>query len=183
METYKSLVDAHPIIMAIIQFAILGTLGEIISKWIINKKLSMPFSIALTLWKMVVWSILAVCIKYAFVGYPGYVDNLIESKYHLLPQIFAANTDHTLPRAFAISATMNLQFGMLLILFHRFLDNLVIKVKNWKGIDKAIYSLLWFWIPAHTVTFILPENYRIGLAALWSVVLGLILGFFNRKKV
>ncbi|MDD3051530.1 MAG: hypothetical protein PHR06_10335, partial [Candidatus Cloacimonetes bacterium] len=69
METYKSLVDVHPIIMAIIQFAILGTLGEIISKWIINKKLTMPFSIGLTLWKMVVWSILAVCIKYAFVGY------------------------------------------------------------------------------------------------------------------
>jgi hypothetical protein len=42
-------------------------------------------------------------------------------------------------------------------------------------------SLLWFWIPAHSVTFALPKPYQIGLAAIWSVALGIILGFYNRK--
>ena len=41
----------------------------------------------------------------------------------------------------------------------------------------ALKSIVWFWIPAHTVTFMLPDVYRIGLAAVWSVVLGVILGY------
>lgn len=82
--------------------------------------------------------------------------------------------------AFTISALMNLQFGLTLVILHRVLDNIPLKVKNWKGLDKGMLSLIWFWIPAHTMTFMLPDVYRIGLAAVWSVVLGLILGFFGK---
>jgi hypothetical protein len=42
-----------------------------------------------------------------------------------------------------------------------------------------LWSLAWFWVPAHAVTFALPPDWRIGLAALWSVVLGLILGMYS----
>jgi hypothetical protein len=83
--------------------------------------------------------------------------------------------------AFSYQLLMNLQFGLTLVIIHRVLDNLVEKVKNWKNMDKSMYSLLWFWIPAHTVTFMMPDSLRIGLAAVWSVALGLILGFYNRK--
>jgi uncharacterized membrane-anchored protein len=65
---------------------------------------------------------------------------------------------------------------------HRILDNLIARKVNWKYIDKGLLSLLWFWIPAHTVTFTLPRPYQIGLAAVWSVMLGIILGFYNRRK-
>ena len=78
---------------------------------------------------------------------------------------------------------MNLQFGPFLVIIHRILDNGVMRVKNWNNIDKSLLSLLWFWLPAHTVTFMLPTPFQIGLAAVWSVVLGLILGFYNSKKV
>ncbi|RLC52505.1 MAG: hypothetical protein DRZ79_01055 [Candidatus Cloacimonadota bacterium] len=176
MNWYINAVTQHPILTAIIQFAVLGTFGEIISKWIINKKVFMPFSFKIVLWKMAVWSILAVCIKYAFVGIKGYVSALTE--HHLLPQAFA---EKGIIRAFGISVLVNLQFGLFLVIFHRILDNLVLKEKNWKGLDKGMLSLLWFWIPAHTVTFSLPKEFQIGLAALWSVMLGVILGFFNRK--
>ena len=37
-------------------------------------------------------------------------------------------------------------------------------------------TLIWFWIPAHTLTFSLAVDYQVGLAALWSLALGLILG-------
>jgi hypothetical protein len=77
---------------------------------------------------------------------------------------------------------MNLQFGPFLVLIHRALDNLVTRENNWKNIDKAFYSLLWFWIPAHTLTFSLPVEFQIGMAALWSFMLGLILAYFSRKK-
>jgi hypothetical protein len=66
---------------------------------------------------------------------------------------------------------------------HRILDNLAAGIKkNWNNIDKSILSLIWFWIPAHTVTFILPRDFQIGLAALWSLALGIILGFYNKPK-
>jgi hypothetical protein len=89
---------------------------------------------------------------------------------------------NSLGRSFAISTSMNLQFGPFLVIIHRVLDNLILKDKNWDNLDKAMLSLLWFWIPAHTVTFLLPKPYQIGLAAIWSLALGIILGFYNRKK-
>lgn len=113
-------------------------------------------------------------IKYAFTGFQGFTDILIEN--NLLPDLTG------IYRAFTVSILMNLQFGPFLVLMHRLMDNLIAGKMNWKNLDKGFYSLLWFWIPAHTVTFILPKEFQIGLAALWSLMLGLILGFYNRKS-
>ncbi|GAB1467958.1 hypothetical protein MASR2M64_06500 [Candidatus Cloacimonadota bacterium] len=173
LANYVVWVHAMPIYSAMVQFAILGTLGEVISKWVINKSFKYPFSFAITLWKMVVWAILAIGIKYAFKGFTGYVEYL--ETHGMLPSLGKFG------KAFAISAFMNLQFGIALVLMHRVLDNIPEKHKNWNNLHKGIFSLIWFWIPAHTVTFMLPDTYRIGLAAVWSLALGLILGFFNRK--
>ncbi|GAB1365136.1 hypothetical protein MASR1M36_00070 [Candidatus Cloacimonadaceae bacterium] len=174
LTSYVDWVKAMPIISAMIQFAILGTLGEVISRWIRSRSFRYPFNLRLTLWKMFVWALLAIGIKYAFKGFTGFVEYLEDHAY--LGEL------SSLGRAFAISAFMNLQFGLTLVLAHRALDNLPEKQKNWQNLDKSIYSLVWFWIPAHTITFMLPELYRIGLAALWSVALGIILGFFGQKK-
>jgi hypothetical protein len=174
MNWYIELVKAYPILSAMVQFAILGTFGDIISKWIIKRKVFSPFSFYILVWKMFEWALLAIGIKYAFVGFHGFVDNLIH--YSLLPEL------NSLGRSFAISTSMNLQFGPFLVIIHRVLDNLILKDKNWDNLDKAMLSLLWFWIPAHTVTFLLPKPYQIGLAAIWSLALGIILGFYNRKK-
>ena len=172
MNWYVNTVTTHPIITAMIQFAILGTLGEFISKWIVSKKFHMPFSIGFVLWKMVVWAILAFFIKMAFTGMEGFLDSAVD--HHLM---FPAVKEPGFLRAFMKSVTTNLFFGFFLIIGHRFLDNIVLKEKSYKGIDIGIKSLIWFWIPAHTITFILPKAFQIGLAALWSVALGIILGF------
>jgi len=177
MEWYVNFVVNNPILSAVIQFAILGTLGEMISKWIVKKRIFMPFGFAVLIWKIIVWAILAVCIKYAFTGMKGFLNALVD--HNLLPVAFENNK---FVRAFGLSFVTNAQFGLFLVIFHRILDNLFLTDKNWSGLDKAMLSLLWFWIPAHTVTFSLPKEYQIGLAALWSVVLGLILGLFNKKS-
>ncbi|HPV15385.1 MAG TPA: hypothetical protein PL126_07025 [Candidatus Cloacimonadota bacterium] len=173
LRYYVDWVQAMPIVSAMIQFAILGTLGEVISKWFVNKSFKYPFSFWLTLWKMFVWSLLAIGIKYAFVGHAGLVEYLIEKG--MLPELSRFG------KAFATATSMNLQFGPFMILIHRVLDNLVETKKNWRNLDKGFYALLWFWIPAHTLTFMLSDHYRIGVAALLSIALGLILGFFNRR--
>jgi hypothetical protein len=172
-SAYIDWVHAAPIVSAVIQFAILGTFGEIISNWLKRKSFRYPFSFGISIWKMCTWALLAVGIKYAFKGYVGFVEYL--ESHAMLPPL------STFGKAFAISAAMNVQFGLLLVLLHRVMDNIPEKQANWAGLSKSFYSLLWFWIPAHTVTFMLPDAWRIGLAALWSLVLGLILGLFNRK--
>jgi hypothetical protein len=172
MTLYVEFVKANPIISAIIQFALLGTLGETASKWIIKKEMHFPFTFRHTLWKMFEWSFLAVCIKYAFIGFTGFIAALVNHSY--LPQLGSYSN------AFAISTSMNLQFGPFLVITHRLLDNLYSRENNWYNIDKGLYSLLWFWIPAHTITFMLPKEFQIGLAAVWSLVLGIILGYYNK---
>jgi hypothetical protein len=179
MDWYINFVKAYPIWSAILQFAFLGTFGEIISRWITRKKFYYPFSFLTTIWKMISWSILAVCIKYAFVGIDGFVDALVYHQPHaFLPLVFK---ESPFLHALAKSVLVNLQFGLFLVIFHRILDNMILTQKNWSNLDKAFLTLIWFWIPAHTITFILPQVYQIGLASLWSVVLGMLLGTFMAK--
>ncbi|MCF6239827.1 MAG: hypothetical protein L3J74_00610 [Bacteroidales bacterium] len=174
MNTYVDLVTKYPIYSAMLQFAVLGTLGDILSKWMQQNKIFFPYKWSVLLLKMIEWAIIAVTIKYAFVGFKAFVSGL--ENHHLIPKL------GKLAYAFAVSASMNLQYGLFLVLFHRFLDNLIARQNNWKNIDKSMFSLVWFWIPAHTITFMLARPYQIGLAALWSVVLGIILGFYNKSK-
>jgi len=156
-----------------LQFAVLGTFGDVISKWMQQGRVFMPYKAQILILKMLEWAFLAITIKYAFVGFQGFVDSLVS--HQLLPELGLFG------RAFAVSVAMNLQFGLLLVMLHRFLDNLIAQQSNWKNIDKGMWSLIWFWIPAHTVTFMLDKPYQIGLAAIWSVVLGLILGYYNKS--
>lgn len=173
MNWYIEFVTAYPIVSAIIQFAILGTLGDTASYWIVNRKIFLPYDLKTLLLKVIEWAILAVLIKYAFIGFHGFIESLITNSY--LPKL------EGIGKAFAISTSMNLQFGPFLVIMHRLMDNLIAGNQNWKNLDKGFYSLLWFWIPAHTITFILPKEFQIGLAALWSLALGIILGFYKRK--
>ena len=51
------------------------------------------------------------------------------------------------------------------------------------SVDKHIWgsfipkTILCFWIPAHTVTFCLPQDYRVLMSAVLSLALGFILTF------
>ena len=174
MNWYVELVKAHPILSAMAQFAVLGTFGDILARWLGARRVYMPFGARSAALKMLEWAALAVCIKYAFTGFGGFVDGLVGHGLLPVPGAFL--------RAFAISAAMNLQFGPFLVLAHRLLDNAIDGRPNWANLDKSLYTLLWFWIPAHTITFMLPPELRIGLAALWSVALGALLGFYNRRE-
>lgn len=155
-----------------LQFALLGTSGDVLAAWAVARRLHRPFGWHVGLLKMAKWALLAVPIKLAFVGFTGFVTALVDAGY--LPD------GQPLLAAFAISLAINLQFGPLLVIGHRWLNNRISGQIGWAGLDRGLCSLLWFWLPAHTLTFALPADYRIGLAALWSLVLGLILGLSTR---
>jgi len=173
MDWYVDWVKHNMLLSAFVQFFILGTVGELLGTLAAKRPLSKnPLE---WLAKALVWGLLGILIKYAFKGFEGFLYTLVDKD--MLPQ---SAKDVTLLRAFCISVFMNAQFGPLLMFLHRTTDNLITRTKGYAGIEKSLFTLAWFWVPAHTVTFALPSEFQIGLAALWSVALGVIMGFTKR---
>jgi hypothetical protein len=174
MQTYVQWVTQNPLLSAAIQFAILGTLGEIISFSIYRKKLAIPCTGLQLAGKILAWALLGIVIKYGFAGMKGFTRALLD--HHLLPLFLGSG----LGWAFAVSVFTNIFFGPQMMAFHRLEDNFILRQKGFAGITKAWKTLIWFWIPAHTITFMLPSDLQIGLAAAWSLVLGIIMGASKR---
>jgi len=170
MDGYVIWVSEWPLLSAAVQFAVLGTLGEVLSHSIRVKRPAIPCTILQLLGKIVAWALLGVIIKYGFAGMKGFTRVLVEHR--MLPGVMGSGVGW----AFGVSLFTNLLFGPQMMLFHRLEDNLILGTRGFTGLTRAWWTLIWFWIPAHTVTFSLPRPYQIGLAALWGVVLGLILG-------
>lgn len=105
--------------------------------------------------------------------------------------------------AFTISACMNIIFAPIMMTLHKITDT---HITNNNGTIKGLFtfikfkeifpSLNWFvqwdfvfkrtipffWIPAHTITFLLPNEYRIAFAAVLGVALGIILSIASLKS-
>jgi hypothetical protein len=98
--------------------------------------------------------------------------------------------------AFAISTFLNIFYAPVLMVTHRVSDlhiasaggdwRKLLKVPDVSSLLSSIdWNSMWgivlkmsiplFWIPAQTVNFLLPEEFRILVAALYSTVLGVIL--------
>jgi hypothetical protein len=176
MESYIEWVKASPLLSAAIQFGILGTIGEIVSVSIVGKRFALPGRWYHVVLKVFAWALLGIIIKYGFTGMKGFTLGLLD--HGLLPAFVSDGVGW----AFAVSLFTNILFGPQMMFFHRLEDNLILWEWNMAGLNKAWWTLIWFWIPAHTITFSLPTEYQIGLASVWSVVLGLILGLSKARS-
>jgi hypothetical protein len=176
MLTYRLWVQAHPFFSAACQFAVLGTLGEIAAASLRAKRLALPCTPLQLVAKSLAWALLGLVIKGGFLGMKGFTKALLD--HHVLPQVFGSG----LGWAFALSTLTNVFFGPQMMLFHRLEDNLILHRRGFDGMETAFGTLVWFWIPAHTLTFSLAVEFQIGLAALWSLALGFILGFATLRR-
>ena len=86
MQTYINWVTQNPLLSAAIQFAILGTLGEIVAFSFIQKKFALPCQGWQIFAKMAAWAVSGVVIKYGFSGMKGFTNALLE--HQLLPAFF-----------------------------------------------------------------------------------------------
>ncbi len=170
MLAYRLWVQSHPLLSAACQFGLLGTLGELIAAGLRARRPALPCTSLELLAKVGAWALLGLVIKAGFVGMRGFTLALLEHR--MLPAFLGSGVG----LAFALSALTNLFFGPQMMLFHRLEDNLILRRRGFEGMAPALWTLLWFWVPAHTLTFSLPVDFQVGLAALWSVVLGVILG-------
>lgn len=126
--------------------------------------------------KIIGWGILGIIIKFGFTGMKGFTDTL------MIKGLIPFFKHGTLGWALFMSAFTNIFFGPQMMLFHRVEENLIMRKWQFAGMKNAWFTLIWFWIPAHTITFMLNTEYQIGLAALWSIVLGIILGINKGKS-
>lgn len=174
MSFYADWVRAHPLLSAALQFAVLGTLGEVVAASLRARRAALPCTTTQLVAKATAWAVLGLLIKFGFTGMKGFVAGLLD--HGLLPAWCNAGVG----RALALSVLTNVFFGPQMMAFHRWEDNLILRRRGYAGITTAWWTLVWFWIPAHTVTFSLPGDFQIGLAALWGLVLGIILGWSKK---
>jgi hypothetical protein len=188
---FVSLTAAHPYGMGFLKFAILATMGELLARRLGSGKWQRPTGLV---WRILIWGLIGVAITFMFSFFSLGTAAVIEKG--LIP----AGTGwlRKLLQAFYTSAIMNLTFGPVFMAAHRISDTYldlqaqgnkpgmkdVLAVIDWQGfLDFVVGKTipLW-WIPVHTVTFLLPGEYRVLAAAYLSIVLGVILVTARRRK-
>ena len=193
---YKEFNSGHAYIMAFIKFAILATAGEVLGLRIkTGNYLEVGFGV---IPRAVVWGFLgiwiAIAMKVFSTGAPVVVEYLgVDGAVAAMAGAF---TWQKLVGAFAISLLMNTSFAPVFMTIHKITDahilnnkgkisSLITPLPFGKLLASLNWSVMWgfvfkktipyFWLPAHTITFLLPPDLQVLFAALLGVALGVLL--------
>lgn len=203
-ENYLSINRQFPLLAAFVKFSILATFGEILGKRIKTGNYDLTGFGLLPC--AIIWGLLGIWIAIAMsvfrIGVPLFLNQF---------SVFAGIADAMnatfsglkLLGAFSISLMMNFSFAPIFMTLHKVTDTHIAVYNGnihclWKPItvQKILSEINWkvqwgfvfkktipfFWIPAHTVTFILPQDLQVLFAAICGVALGLILAVASLKK-
>lgn len=201
---YDTFNKDHGMITSFIKFAILATFGEVIGLRIrTGSYIQKGFGI---IPRAIVWGILGLTIKLAFVvfavGTPAFLSYIgvkeastaMQSSMSLIKVLVA----------FCISATMNIIYAPFMMTLHKITDTHIVNnggtlsgffkpIKfgeiftnlNWNVQWNFVFkkTIPFFWIPAHTITFLLPAEFQVLFAAILGIVLGVLLAIASQKSV
>lgn len=194
-QIFISVTKEHPYVMGFGKFAILATMGELLVIRISMGEWNRPAGV---IYRGIIWGLIGVLIVLMFEifssGVAGAVSKgMLWSGYASTGRIWTA---------FWISTTINLAFAPAFMTLHRITDTYidlicdentppedvkladVITRIDWQGLVSFVVfkTIPFFWIPAHTITFLLPPEYRVLMAAYLSIALGAILAYGKRRK-
>jgi hypothetical protein len=173
-----------------IKFFILATMGELLAIRIVTREWNIPKGLP---YRAFVWGFLGIVIVLIFNVFATGIAGALANG-------FLPGGNSKFAFAFFVSFTMNLSFAPTMMAFHRITDTFIdLKYENKKGkvtLSDVVKRIDWddfisfvlvktipiFWIPAHTITFLLPSEYRVLSAAFLSIALGAILAFAKKKK-
>jgi hypothetical protein len=180
-----------------IKFAVLATMGEMLGSRI-RTGIYLPMGFGL-LRRAIVWGFLGMTVKAAFMIFGSGVPQIASYFGMKDPQAVMAGpvTCARVLLAFAISTFLNLFYAPVLMVTHRLSDMHIASLQGDRGkrpvaflLAETDWSSMWgivlkksipfFWIPAQAVNFLLPEEFRMLVAALYSTVLGVILAMAAR---
>ncbi|MDD2197235.1 MAG: Mpv17/PMP22 family protein [Bacteroidales bacterium] len=205
-SVYKAYADfntAHGMIMSFIKFAILATFGEMIGLRIRTGNYNQPgFGV---IPRAIVWGFLGLTINMAFIIFSKGTIPLLEYLGMQNPgNILNGNLSFAkILVAFCISTALNLIYAPIMMTLHKITDTHItnnggtvagllkpIKMGNimanmdwrvqWDFVFKK--TIPFFWIPAHTITFLLPADFRVLFAAILGIALGVLLSIGSLKS-
>ena len=188
---FVDITGRYPYLMGFIKFSIMATMGELLAlriragKWAKTKGM---------FFKAVIWGIIGMLIVLMFGVYSNGVAGVIKAGL-----LFSASGIFSdILTALLISSIMNLTFAPVFMAAHRISDtyidlmvekqktsiSAVINKTDWPGFIKFVIgkTIPFFWIPAHTIDFLLPPVYRIIVAAYLSIALGVILSYAKKNQ-
>jgi hypothetical protein len=190
------LTSRHAYLMGFAKFALLATMGELLVLRLAKGAWAKPSGL---LARAAVWGVVGLLIVLMFTLFNAGVQGAGEKG--LLP--LGSGRLRALLVAFWTSVLMNLTFGPVFMAAHRVSDAWIEArfgdaARKGERLDfmAIVASVDWrrflgfvvgrtiplFWIPAHTLCFLLPGEYRVLAAALLSIALGVILSWGRRPK-
>jgi len=195
-EAYYQFNLEHGLLMSFFKFAILATLGEVIGLRIKTGYYHQKgFGL---LPRAIVWGFLGMTIYIAFAIFSSGTPVLLERIGFRDASSFlqgGLGLEKVLV-SFSISTALNLFYAPVMMTFHKITDLHILKNKgslqgfftpihfaqlfkeiNWEVQWNFVFkrTIPLFWIPAQTITFLLPEEYRVLFAAFLGIVLGILL--------
>jgi len=193
---FETATASHPYAMGFLKTSILATMGELL---VARIKTGKYFNVLGLGYKWFVWGVLGMVFALVFPLFSGGVSSLKESG--LIPRLPSYSLDVTMT-AFLTSVLMNAIFAPSFMILHRITDTFiekgngvfrqiirvsfpdVIESIDWKRFFGFVVlkTIPFFWIPAHTITFLLPGTYRVLMASALSIVLGVLLTIAKSKK-
>jgi len=207
-DAYREFNGLHGYVMSFLKFALLATFGECLGLRIRTGSYTKPgFGL---LPRALVWGFLGIIIKTGFVIFGEGAPVVLKTLGVSFPMANPADilrqpgfSSLKLLAAFTVSLTMNCLFAPVFMAFHKITDLHILKTGGTLGrffsqmpvgnyVQQADWQSFWsfvlkktipfFWIPAQTVNFLLPEGSRILVAAIYSVVLGVLLSLASMMQ-
>ena len=200
-QAYQDMNLRHAYLMSFVKFALLATLGESIGLRIRTGVYNRHgFGL---IPRALVWGGLGISIKMAFVIFGEGTPAMLKSVGIEIPGGNPADILRQpglswmkVVTALGVSTFLNLFFAPVFMGLHRITDTHILRTGgtlagffspfpmgqyfrevNWYEFWDFVLkkTIPFFWIPAQAVNFLLPEGYRILVAALYSIVLGVLL--------
>jgi len=193
----RNATERAPYLMGFVKTAILATMGEMLAS---RMRTGSYLNLKGIGWRMMVWGFLGMLFVLAFRLFSGGVAAAQAGG--LLPFFGESGFFPRLWTAFLTSLLMNCFFAPAFMILHRITDGVIDEGDGkWSKMRKVrlnevtsridfphfvsfvlLRTIPLFWIPAHTVTFLLPEAYRVLMAAYLSIALGIILSLSKVRK-
>lgn len=191
-EVFIQMTATHPYVMAFIKFVVLATMGELLAVRMVGGQWKKTPGMV---YKAIIWGVIGMLIALMFQVFSTGVAGAGNAGLLYLGDGFVK----LFLGAFFTSAIMNLTFGPMFSMAHRISDtcidmwardgaapslSTVLTAIDWLAFIRFIVFKIqpFFWVPAHTIVFMLPPEYRVLAAAYLSIALGAILSYARRKQ-
>lgn len=191
---FIKITGAHSYVGGFVKFFILASMGDLLGERILKGEWHIPHTFLL---KGMVWGVMGMLINLVFTVF---IEGVAAAQ--LIGKLPFEGSK--LAQALFGSIVMNVTFGPMLYIYHKFGDlfiDMVYEKKENNQADKItlramvervnwyrMVSFSWMttcifiWIPCHAIVFLLPSEYRVLASAFLSILLGILIAVSNKYK-